>query len=945
MLDNNLIAWGTQYELARGVANGAWTWANVRENIAKLQGKSADSAYRVRSVLRGQENMLKESIDLSLWQELDREQDAIFENQGAGLGLNQSNQNWYGGQIQQLARLIGENGNYKIILEPMEKRRSHRFARFYGSRRFLQLRIPEQTLQKESHQVVKFLTRSFVLCGRIFVPFHSKEGSLYMVETDQNYGRLSMDFFGDQYRMPFCKFINWHNPLAEPKNYNQTITKYATRFAIGLSNSVPALEFQAKNIIFIDDITTDDWPEGKPNPPAEKLMTDGCGYINHSALHAIVKHMDYEALPAAVQGRIAGAKGLWILHPDDTSDEPKIWIRNSQNKIKYSEFDRSHRIFDLLGPSRPSSSICLSEQSIVNLFNNGVPAETLIRLMEEGLEEDVAPLMDWDRPHAMVFLWDAINKCGNVSGSRTQRISVALNRALGLKGRDWGRDNDDIDADEDGVEGADDGPTLNTGRNMYSGAPYALHEVAAELIQAGFHPAEMELLYDKIRWIVDSAMRTSIQKYRIPIPESLGAYIAPDYFGVLEEDEIFYQFSKPRKDPASSMLKHTLEGPVIIGRYPIMLGSDMKKVTACYYRELELFQDVVVLPIKGYRSLANQLSDGDQSIVIWAEDIVAPFKNTPLVEQPKDFMKDNFESGSKVQSVRDFCHNKYISPRATNEAFMAHLLANLNDSEVGLYNMMHKNAAIAYGYHDSKTIRLAYIFTTLLDASKTGHRLKQGIKAKDLAKYSNTSPDIQALKDKAPNRDILFLLNDAAKKKADELFERYEAKRPSKYDNQDKDLRSPYDDMFKFALEAKESQKMPKFLEELSNIRAHVNKAKDKWIIACAKAKEKQSPVKGKPFKKAKNEDLMLECTQAYAAPIEGIFLLKKQLKQIKASYAYCDSPKFAFTVAFLDLCHIKAAASPGGLAPSLRIFDDAKTISPSFLRALRAVDEDSIYS
>lgn len=197
-----------------------------------------------------------------------------MENKNAGLGLDKANQNWYGGQIQQPARLTGENGNYKIILEPMEKRRSHRFARFYGSRRILQLRIPEETLRKENEKVLKFLTRSFVLCGRTFVPFHSKEGSLYMVETNQNYGRSPMDFFGDQHRLPFHAFINWHNPLVEPKNYNQvrnkfdvyfltersyfslqTISKYAMRFAIGLSNSVPALEFEVNNIIFIDDIS------------------------------------------------------------------------------------------------------------------------------------------------------------------------------------------------------------------------------------------------------------------------------------------------------------------------------------------------------------------------------------------------------------------------------------------------------------------------------------------------------------------------------------------------------------------------------------------------------------------------------------------------------------------------------------------------------------------
>lgn len=147
-----------------------------------------------------------------------------MENQSRGLGLDgewRGVKNWYGGQIQQLGRLTGEGGNYKIILEPMEKRRSHRFARRYGSRRFLQLRIPEQTLQNENAQVKRYFTRRFVLCGRLFAPFHSKEGSLYLVETNQNHGRSTEKWCGDQYRMSFQAFINWHNPLVEFKNYNQ----------------------------------------------------------------------------------------------------------------------------------------------------------------------------------------------------------------------------------------------------------------------------------------------------------------------------------------------------------------------------------------------------------------------------------------------------------------------------------------------------------------------------------------------------------------------------------------------------------------------------------------------------------------------------------------------------------------------------------------------------
>lgn len=193
------------------------------------------------------------------------------------------------------------------------------------------------------------------------------------------------------------------------------------------------------------------------------LMTDGCGFLNHTALHIIVKYLGYENLPAGVQGRLDGSKGFWILHPTDQSAQPRIWIRESQNKIKNSTFDRAHRIFDLLAPSRPSASIVLTAQSIMNVFANGIRATTLIRMMEDGLENEIGPLLEWNKPHAMVFLWDAINKLGNVSGSRTQRVSVAVNRAMGFKGRDWGNDNISSDV----IEEVKDETTY--GRNELSG--------------------------------------------------------------------------------------------------------------------------------------------------------------------------------------------------------------------------------------------------------------------------------------------------------------------------------------------------------------------------------------------------------------------------------------------------------------------------------------------
>ena len=279
-------------------------------------------------------------------------------------------------------------------------------------------------------------------------------------------------------------------------------------------------------------------------------MTDGCGFINRAGMMEITRKMKYASRPTAVQGRIAGAKGLWIL--DSSRDEdhlPRIWIRDSQNKIKYINYkDKSLRIFELLCVSQPSPPISLSSQTILNLNFNGIPKETLITLLEKGIEDEVTPLTDWNKP--MPCLWDAIAKAGHVANTRAQRYATAgRSRALGLSRREWGPDflkNEDAIPEGDDSEMNVDDDAIGaeyTGRNEHSGSelglycccslliaalePFGLQEFVLELIQAGFKPTELTVLRDKIRFVVQQTIDSAIEKYRIPLQESISAFVVP----------------------------------------------------------------------------------------------------------------------------------------------------------------------------------------------------------------------------------------------------------------------------------------------------------------------------------------------------------------------------------------------------------------------------------
>lgn len=150
--------------------------------------------------------------------ELDREQKAIVENRGRGLGLMddtwEDEKNWYGGKIQQILELVmSKQDGWTLKLLDMRKGRSHRFARYLGSRRILLLKLPK--LYSEQMESLKhWLEQQFVLCGRKFVPFAVKDKKVYLCEVDEDFERVSKYEEGDQHRMSLRVLVDWHNPLA-----------------------------------------------------------------------------------------------------------------------------------------------------------------------------------------------------------------------------------------------------------------------------------------------------------------------------------------------------------------------------------------------------------------------------------------------------------------------------------------------------------------------------------------------------------------------------------------------------------------------------------------------------------------------------------------------------------------------------------------------------------
>lgn len=309
------------------------------------------------------------------------------------------------------------------------------------------------------------------------------------------------------------------------------------------------------------------------------------------------------------------------------------------------------------------------------------------------------------------------------------------------------------------------------------------------------------------------------------------------------------------------------------------------------------------------------------------------------------------------ENVAQFCDRIYsLSPRAAHEAFQKMLIADLATTNVGIYSTCHDKCVAALGYEHPESIRLACMYVnihclafssfikndylsvaTVLDASKTGYQLRSEILERDRKVYWNQKPCNS-------QSSILTRLKVAAEKKGGELLAQHREAGPKldEYARPDRDLSSPYNVAANHANEVFRVTNKSDLAKELALIRQHVELAQKAWTRATAK-KEPEHPLPStskKSFRlKSDQEDPTLNAARQYADPIKDI-LLTRNVEEVKASFAYLSNRHFAFSVAFNQLCVIKARASSEGIAPSLRSFDEGKSLSTSFLRTLTCCDQ-----
>lgn len=533
-----------------------------------------------------------------------------------------------------------------ITLRAPKVEASNRLFRKFGHDRFLELKLSRSSKPFLIREHRAYFLKPFLFMHRVFRFLFIKDDTVILFATEGV----------DLKPISIQQVIDWHMPITE--NWSMSMNKYASRMSLGYSSSIPTLEFKPEQIRYIDDVYAD---TSRGAGQEERCMTDGCGIISPSAMKLIMGCQATDQLPCAIQGRIAGAKGIWIISPDlDFSTGNWIEIRKSQDKFKTGlpqddlSLDPLHYTFDLV-----KNSICvypsnLNTQFIQSLAAGGVPTEVFVDILKEYVHrlanivtenQNIKVLRDWVAKTGNIMdsrwegedaaekgLWNeaAASSGGdeNDSGFFSMNFSpdvdshvTSAGSSIGIYGL-----NDDLDDGETYSSHVVDGkastayPVMQADAesrhgtynkiNRYSGFPAGLHESIIRLLDAGFNLSNAYIA-TRVTMVFRQVMRAITVKYKIEVPQSCTVTCVSDPTGTLEAGEVFLQLTSRKTDEKTGIRAGQILGDVIVTRNPCGLKSDVQKVKAVDCTALRMYTDIIIFSVKGEVSLASQLSGGD----------------------------------------------------------------------------------------------------------------------------------------------------------------------------------------------------------------------------------------------------------------------------------------------------------------------------------------------
>lgn len=715
-----------------------------------------------------------------------------------------------------------EPGILKLKLNPLKTDRTCRLHRRFGSDRFLSLTIPaptrpprhlrlpqNPTLLRESIGI--WLTQGVHRClGRTWKPFFVEEAK---PKNKKKAGepRFRVDFFAidgidfdhrsprpplvappcqasDKHtEMSLEALIEWH--LCLDDNMGQSNCKLFQRTSLGLSKTFETVKLTPNQIIHLKD------------EPGRPVMNDGCALMSRGLAKKICDILGITgSIPSAFQGRIAGAKGLWMVdkHDSDVSEED-IWLQISDSQLKIKPhpaewktlIDPEKLTFEVVKWSKPLHPVSLNIQLLAILEHGGPVRERIAELTRAGMQsiwKDFAEVLERNCP----ILCRSLIQKTKPPGEQDRRME------------DWAASNS---------------------------------ECVIRLCEAGFKPRSFRYLRHRLRNCLRELLERYENELHIEVPLSTYAFCIADPYGVLKPDEVHFGFSSNWRDPQGQFEDNLLDGmDVLVARVPAHFPSDIQRVRAVWKPELRHFKDVIVFPTTGDVPLAHKLSggdyDGDTPWVCWDQEIVQNFQNSDL---PREYPPEHFGLTNHSVPMRDI--------QSVDEFLQSAITYNLTLSSLGKCTIEHERLAYDESIGSPNAMKLASLLSHLVDARKAGthhseqawHEFRKQVspRARELPAYKNPQ--------RRPERKNIvdYLLFEVVKKEKRTVLSQWEKAYPQLSSDRDDDLCQPW-------IEAQEQANLDKEVggqlhTVLKEIRSQIEDIHRQWR-GCFDGKSDETP-------------------------------------------------------------------------------------------------------
>jgi len=216
-------------------------------------------------------------------------------------------------------------------------------------------------------------------------------------------------------------------------------------------------------------------------------------------------------------------------HPCDEHEEPRVWLRPSQIKIRYEKDaiarEPALQTIDVLRSSHSRHGCRLSAETIIILEDNGVPKEVFSSLLEEGVKDVITAFTTWSGPTAMFDLYATVDRAGGVTAARKARLDPGMAR---LKGYRENYNEAQEEEDEDELDQFDiTESSVAWFPDEISGQPSSLEETVMYACASGFTPQSCPLMKEKLRQVFIKEMDKFSKTLRVDVKMACTAFILP----------------------------------------------------------------------------------------------------------------------------------------------------------------------------------------------------------------------------------------------------------------------------------------------------------------------------------------------------------------------------------------------------------------------------------